>query len=218
MDKKDVKAVLFDMDGVLLDSEKIYIACWVKGAQSLGLDFTYEMALELRSLERTSARAKFKDWYGDEEWWQRVYDKRVEFMKKDMEEHPIELKPYAVETLKEIKTLGYQTALVTATDYDTAVTRVKDAGLYDYLDKIISAKNVPHGKPYPDPYIFACNELGVEPENTIAVEDSPNGIKSCSSAGCRAVMVPDLTEPDDEIKPLLFARVDNLSKLRDLLV
>lgn len=205
-----IKAVLFDMDGVLLDSEKIYIACWVKAAKSLGLDFTYEMALELRSLERESAKAKFKGWYGDSIWWEKTYNKRVEIMEEELKKNPIELKPYAVEVLKALKEKGFLTALVTATAYDTAVKRTKEAGLFSYLDKIISAKSVPHGKPYPDPYLHACKELGIDPCDTIAVEDSPNGIKSAHSAGCNAIMVPDLTEPDEELKSILYARVDDL--------
>ncbi|MCR5272959.1 MAG: HAD family phosphatase [Lachnospiraceae bacterium] len=213
-----IKAVLFDMDGVLLDSEKIYIACWVKAGKFLGLDFTYEMALELRSLERESAKKKFKDWYGDEIWWERVYNERVRIMEEELIKNPIELKPYAKEVLKELKEKGCMTALVTATAYDTAVKRTKEAGLYDLLDKIISAKSVPHGKPYPDPYAYACSMLEVDPADTIAVEDSPNGIKSAYAAGCRAVMVPDLTEPDDELKKLLYSREDDLREIVKLVM
>ncbi|MCR5468378.1 MAG: HAD family phosphatase [Lachnospiraceae bacterium] len=210
------EAVLFDMDGVLLDSEKIYIACWVKAGQALGLEFQYENALELRSLERPSAIKSFEKWYGDGSWWKKVYDKRVEFMAEELKKNPIELKPYAVETLNALKERGYKTALVTATDYETAIKRVKDAGLFDYLDEIVSAKSVEHGKPYPDPYLFACEKIGVKPENTIAVEDSPNGVRSASSAGCKTVMVPDLTEPDEELSKLLYAKCKDLSGLINL--
>ena len=66
------------------------------------------------------------------------------------------------------------------------------------LDDVISAHDVPRGKPYPDPYLHACKALGVAPENTIAVEDSPNGVRSAAAAGCNVIMVPDLTEPDEE--------------------
>ena len=79
-------------------------------------------------------------------------------------------------------------------------------------------KRMPHfiGKPEPDIYLYACSQIGEQPEDCIAVEDSPNGIKSAYAAGCKPVMVPDLTQPDEEIKPLLYAVVDSLADLKGL--
>ena len=76
---------------------------------------------------------------------------------------------------------------------------------------------VKEGKPSPDIYAYACRELGIAPEEAIAVEDSPNGIKSAHAAGCKAVMVPDQTEPDDEISQMLYARIDVLTDIEKLL-
>ena len=72
------------------------------------------------------------------------------------------------------------------------------------------------GKPAPDIYAYACNELGLSPEETFAVEDSPNGVNSAYSAGCNVIMIPDLTEPDEELRGKLYARLDNLLDIKNL--
>ena len=93
---------------------------------------------------------------------------------------------------------------------------LKKIGLYGYFDKIICAPMVEHGKPAPDVYEFACSELKLAPEECMAVEDSPNGVKSAYSAGCKVVMVPDLTQPDEELKKMLFACVDRIDEIKSI--
>ncbi len=93
---------------------------------------------------------------------------------------------------------------------------LESIGVRDQFDKIVSAKQVAHGKPAPDVYLYACEQIGEKPQDCIAVEDSPNGIKSAYAAGCKPVMVPDLTPPDEELQPLLYAVVDTLDGLGSL--
>ena len=90
-------------------------------------------------------------------------------------------------------------------------------GLEGYFDRLISAIQVKEGKPSPDIYLYACEQLGVSPEDCIAVEDSPNGVLSAYRAGCKVVMVPDQTEPDEELSRLLYAKVTRIDSLTDLL-
>ena len=80
----------------------------------------------------------------------------------------------------------------------------------DYFDELISAREVANGKPAPDVYLYACEMLGIRPEEAFAVEDAPNGIRSAAAAGCRAIMVPDLSEPDEELRRLIVYRADDL--------
>jgi len=105
-------------------------------------------------------------------------------------------------------------AIVTATAIERTEMYVNLANLNNYFDDIISAKNVPFGKPAPDVYLTACEKLNVKPEETIAVEDSPNGVMSASRAGCNVVMVPDQTEADEELKKLLFGNIKSLKDFK----
>ncbi|MCR5415270.1 MAG: HAD family hydrolase, partial [Pseudobutyrivibrio sp.] len=124
------------------------------------------------------------------------------------------LKPGAKEILKWLRDNNIFVALVTANDKDRAERYTKKIGLYEYFDAIVCADMVEFGKPAPDIYAYACKELKVDPKNTIAVEDSPNGCMSAHGAGCNVVMVPDLTEPDEELKTKLYACVNTLLDIK----
>ena len=141
--------------------------------------------------------------------------------RKIMEEHlekvGIELKPGAIEILTYLKEKGIHRAISTANDIERAEKYLKKIGLYGYFDKIICAPMVEYGKPAPDVYEFACSELKLIPDECMAVEDSPNGVKSAYSAGCKVVMVPDLTSPDEELKKMLFACVDRIDEIKSII-
>ena len=206
------KAVLFDMDGTITDPEKIYQRFWYGCAQDLGYtEFTKQDCLDLRSLNNQDAEVMLTTRYEGRVDYHKLHDAVTIGVKDYLDAHDIPVKPGAFEVLKELHTMGIPAAVVTAGRLDPARERLGRAGLLDSFDYVISAHDMPKGKPYPDPYLHACKELGVAPEDTIAVEDSPNGVKSAASAGCNVIMVPDMTEPDEELSQLLFARVDDLT-------
>ncbi len=210
------KAVLFDMDGTLTDTEKYYQKAWPKTLEHFGYEMSEEKPLILRSLGRPFAVQQFKKWYGEDfDYWQvRNYRKQLveDIFKKD----GIPLKPGAKEILKWLRDNNIFVALVTANDKDRAERYTKRVGLFEYFDSIVCADMVEFGKPAPDIYAFACKELRVAPEETLAIEDSPNGCTSAYKAGCNVVMVPDLTEPDEALSKILYKRVDSLLDIKDL--
>ena len=122
-----------------------------------------------------------------------------------------------MEILTWLRGQGITVAMATANDLQRTTRYLKRIGLYEYFDELICADMVKQGKPAPDIYAHACEVLGLEPDETMAVEDSPNGVRSAAGAGCRTVMIPDLTEPDEELSKLLWARADKLTDLKDLL-
>ena len=207
---KNIKAVLFDLDGTLTDTEKYYQEAWPKTLQHFGYEMSPEKPLELRSLGRPYAVEKFKEWYGsDFDYWL-VREYRKQYVEDILSREGIPLKPKAKETLSWLKENGIFIALVTANDRERAQRYLKKLGIYDYFNRVVCADMVEYGKPAPDIYSFACKELNIEPQNTFAVEDSPNGCLSAYRAGCNVIMIPDLTEPDEELKKLLYLRLDCL--------
>lgn len=205
-----VKAVLFDMDGTLIDTEKYYRIFWPKALAQFGYHMTDEQVLFMRSLGRPFAPKQLKEWFGEELDYYAVRDCRKRLMEEHLDRVGIELKPGAVEILEALKKRGILAAVATATDLERTEKYLRQVGLREYFDRLISATQVKEGKPSPDIYIYACEQLGLAPEECIAVEDSPNGVKSAYGAGCRVIMVPDQTEPDEELSKLLYARVDRL--------
>lgn len=205
-----IKGVISDMDGVILDTEKLYVRFWCEAANFYGYPMQKHHALSIRSMARPFAIKRLKGYFGDDFDYHAVHDKRIELMDKYIEENGIEAKDGAEELLKYLKTNGYKIALATATAPDRTKIYLERLGLYKYFDEIVCASMVKKGKPEPDIYLYASKKLGLKPEECIALEDSQNGIRSASSAGCKTVMVPDLDGPNDEIQPLLYDVADGL--------
>lgn len=112
---------------------------------------------------------------------------------------------------------GIKIGLATSTVRERAIGYLTDHDIYKYFDKLIFGDMIEHGKPAPDIYLKACEELGVQPEEAIAVEDSINGIKSAGTAGLYPVMVIDLIKPNDEITPYVKQVYDDVTHIRELL-
>ncbi|MCH5303963.1 MAG: HAD family phosphatase [Ruminococcus sp.] len=212
-----IKGVIFDMDGVILDSEKLYVRFWSEAGRACGYNFERKHALAIRSMARPFAVSKLKSFFGDDFNYDDVRNKRIELMSEYIEKNGIDTKHYAEEILSYLKENGYKTAIATATPPERTEKYLKQVGLYDYFDELISASMVENGKPAPDIYKFASAKLSLSPENCIAVEDSPNGVQSASSAGCVTVMVPDMDSPDDEVIKKVYRVADNLKELENII-
>lgn len=212
-----IKGVISDMDGVILDTEKLYVRFWCEAANFYGYPMERSHALSIRSMARPLAIERLKSYFGEDFDYYAVHSKRIELMDKYIEENGIEAKPGAELLLAYLKENGYRVALATATGFERTKKYLGQLGLYKYFDEIVCAAMVEHGKPEPDIYLYAAEKLGLRPQECIALEDSQNGIKSASSAGCKTVMVPDLDEPADEIKPLLYDVADGLESVIEIL-
>lgn len=205
-----IKGVISDMDGVVIDTEKLYVRFWCEAANFYGYPMKTNHALSIRSMARPFAIKKLKEYFGEDFDYYAVHSKRVELMDKYIEQHGIEAKKGADTLFSYLKQNGYKTALATATSPERTKKYLKTLDLYKYFDKIVCASMVKNGKPKPDIYIKAAQELNLSPECCVALEDSQNGIISASSAGCKTIMVPDLDLPDKKVAPLLFDLADNL--------
>ncbi len=193
-----IKAVLFDMDGVLIDTEKYLTKFWQQAAAEAGLSLKIEDCYMFRSFASQFASVVFQEKYGKEYDYFAIRNRRKELMKAHIETNGIEIKPEVKETLWAIKQKGIQIAVVTATDEERTKSYLTEIGIYEWFDSVICATMVERGKPFPDVYLYACDRIGCTPKECMAVEDSPNGIQAASDAGCKTVMVPDLTQPDED--------------------
>lgn len=212
-----IRAVIFDMDGTLIDTEKYYRIFWPKALAEFGYHMTDEQALSMRSLGRPFAPARLRQWFGEELDYDAVRQRRKDMMEECLDREGIRRKPGALELVQRLKADGITTAVATATDPERTAKYLRLTGLEGYFDRLISATQVKKGKPSPDIYLYACEQLGLKPEECLAVEDSPNGVLSAYRAGCKVVMVPDQTEADEETKKYLYAVAENLDEVYEII-
>lgn len=212
-----VRAVIFDMDGVLLDTEKLLYKYWLQAAKELGYPLLPEHALGLRSLTGKFAVAYIRDQISPDIDYAKLRQRRRELMNADLAKNGIPPKPGAAELLTMLRKKGLKTAVATATDEPRTRKYLAEIGILDLFDRICCATMVANGKPMPDVYLFACAELGESPENCVAVEDSPNGVLSAWRAGCKVAMIPDLSEPDEETAAMLTYKAESLAALGRIL-
>lgn len=207
------KAFLFDMDGVLLDTEKVYVPCWIKAAESYGYELKWEEALNLRSFDSSMAKAYINELLGGQDSYTLIRNKRKELMKEIIEKNGIQVKKGVTEALQYLRAKKIRTAVVTAVDRIRAETFLNRTELCELLDCIITATDVKRGKPFPDIYLSACKFLNLSPGECIVVEDSPNDVMSAYKAGCHVIMIPDLSEPDEKLQNVIDY---NYSSLPDI--
>ena len=212
-----IRGVLFDMDGVILDSEKLYAKFWAEGCEYYGYHMTYPQALGMRSLNAQAGQEYLSSLFGPEISYPLVRAKRIERMDAYVEENGIEAKPGIFQLLDYLAARHIPYAITTASPNDRIQNHLGRLGLYERFDHICTAHEVPHGKPAPDIYLLGAKTIGVPPEYCLALEDSYTGILSAFRAGCLATIVPDLDQPGENILSIAYARADSLTDVIDLM-
>ena len=214
-DMSKTKAVLFDLDGTLIDTEKYYQQIWPKSVEHFGVTMTREQALSLRSLGRPFAPQRFAEWYGEDFDYQASREYRTKLFNELVATQGINLKPGVEETLSWLKEKGILIATATATDEERTTRFLKSAGVFDYFDRICCASHVKEGKPAPYLYLYAVEQVGVPKENCIAVEDAPNGVRSAHAAGITTCYIPDTVDDEPEIRGLFDHKLKILTDLKE---
>lgn len=207
-----LKGAIFDMDGVLIDTEKLYLRFWKEAAAEFGYDMRDEHVFAVRSMARKYSIPKLKSMLGEDFPTEEVRSRRTELMNDFISKSGIETKKGLFRLLNHLRDSGIKIAVATATQRERTLSYLSRIGALEFFDSVICGDMVTAGKPAPDIYLTAAAELGLPPEECAAFEDSPNGLMAAHSAGCYTVMVPDLTQPDDEVYPYIDNVIEDLGE------
>lgn len=199
--RKGIKpeAVIFDMDGVIFDTERLCLDSWKKVAKENGLTGIQEAFYKCIGTTMIQTKSIMMNHYGDQLDYESFREQASVYFHQEEAENGLPIKKGVLEILKLLREKEIPIGLASSTSKEVVEKELKDAGLYPYFQMIIGGDLLKRSKPEPDIYLFACKEMNVEPENTIAIEDSYNGIRSAYGAGMHPIMVPDLISPDEEM-------------------
>jgi len=211
-----VEAVIFDMDGLLLDTEIVYRAAMIEAGSVFGVAFTGEIYAAMVGKTNPESAILLRELYGDDFPIQ-AYFERVWADVEDLLEAETRLKAGVIEILDHLDDLGLPCAIATS---NGMVSVEKYLGRFDLLSRfnaVVANADVVRHKPHPDPYLEAARRLGVDPAHCLALEDSHPGVRAAHAAGMMTVMVPDILDPNEEMHDKCVHIADSLHVVLDLL-
>lgn len=208
------KKIVFDMDGVILDSEQLILNIWVLLGEKYHFSGIHDVMIECLGTTREETGRIFEKAYGPDSPYDKFRAEAKQMFLDRTRKDGVPLKPGARELLQFLKINGWEMALASSTSGEVVKEELTQVGLYDYFEVVVSGEMVRESKPHPEIYFKACELLGVSPKEAIAVEDSKNGVRSAAMAGMKVILVPDLAEPDEDTKRLAWKMLPDLFEVR----
>lgn len=205
-----MKAVVFDMDGVIFDSERLVIDCWKPVAEKYGIPDIEKACYECLGINATLTKEKMKKRYGEDFPYDDYKKEMSALFFERAKDGKLPKKEGVFEILRFLREKHVKVALASSTREAVVVRELTDGGLIDYFDQVICGDMVTRSKPDPEIFLKACEALEVEPASAYAIEDSYNGIRSAHAAGMKAIMVPDMAEPTEEMEQLAYQILPSL--------
>lgn len=204
------------MDGLMFDTETLTYELQKPILKERGVDYTLDWYKQTVGKRSEDIVLMFKELCGDSFDYGNFRVQCREAYQKYTDEFGVPIKNGLFELLDFLKSEGIKTALCTSTTESSATRTLRISETLTYFDALVCAEDVERGKPYPDPFVKAAEKLGLMPENCLALEDSINGIKSAYTAGMVTVMIPDLIEPTEEIRPMCYKILPTLKEVLDI--
>lgn len=211
------KAVVFDMDGVIFDSERAVMQCWKEVASRHNIPDIEKAILACTGTTMVRTREIMLNLYGADFPYDEYASESSVIFHSRYDGGRLPVKPGVKELLSFLKEHGKKIALASSTRQQVVTDELRDAGIIGYFDRIICGDMVSRSKPAPDIFLKACEELNVSPSDSYAIEDSYNGIRAAHAGGLHPIMVPDLLPADEEMQSLAEIVLPSLTSVMEYL-
>lgn len=211
-----VEAVIFDMDGLMLDTERLTQRLRRQAHEELGLPYR-ELAHLVMGRGEPEVRRIFLEQFGPDFPYDETKERILRLREDYLRDNPVPVKPGLFPLLEYLGKEGIPAAVASSTYREIAFPLLERAKIAPWLSGMVFGDMVERSKPEPDIFLAAARSVGAEPERCVALEDSPNGILAAHRAGMKPVMVPDLTGPDEALEKILYGCVSRLDQVIILL-
>ena len=212
-----IKAILFDMDGTVLDTEPMYKRAWKSAFEKTGHEFFEDLFDKCVGLSVPRIKKLINETYGEDDLFDRAFPLAAAWAHNYKKLNGVPVKEGFFKLDAFLKEKGIVSVIATSTSHDAAVEDLTHSKILDRFIGIIGGDDVENSKPAPDPYIKAAALAGFPPEECLAVEDSSNGIRSAVAAGVRCIYIKDFVDVLPEIEQIVYRKVGNLSAIIDIL-
>lgn len=213
--KQKRTTIIFDVDGTLLDSEKLYMKAWVQVGADYGYAICREALIETRAVSAPVAKKVFQKYCGEDFPYEQIQESRKAVVEALFAATPPEQlrKPHALETLRMLKAQGYTLAVASSTSYEGTRTHLRHAGLLDFFSVAVGGDMVENGKPAPDIFLKAARLSGAEPEQCVVVGDTPADVLGAAAAGIPVILIPDMVPVNAVTKEKSHCILSDLSEV-----
>ena len=214
----EIKAVLFDMDGLMVDTESLSTEAFINSAKVQGYNMTKEETLKVLGFTKANIYQFWIDYFqGTNVDGKKLVDDHYEYIENVLYTVGPEKMPYVEELLKYLRENNYKIAVASSSDTADIKNNLEKTKLEKYIDEIASGAEVENGKPAPDVFLLAAKRLGVDPKDCLILEDSKAGIKAGKASGAMVFMVPDMYTVDKECEDTADRILTNLGEVIEIL-
>lgn len=207
-----IRGAIFDMDGLLFDTEMMYQQTWRELAEEMGVVLGEHFVNDISGTSGSHMCRVLEKHYGVSDGMT-VRDECMRRM-REKQKKPVPMKKGVHEILEYFRTHGIKLAVASSTEKEQIENNLTLAGIRDYFDEVVSGNEVAHGKPAPDVFLLAARKIGCQPEECYVFEDSFNGVRAGVAAGCRTIMIPDLLEATEEMYEICWGVYPDLQVVK----
>ena len=207
------KGVIFDMDGLLFDTEAVWQRNWSRVAADMGIDLPEAFRKEICGTSGEIMKRVIEKYYGVDDGTE-IMQNVINGVHSDLKDNVPE-KPGLHEILEHFRNKGMKLAVASSSSQAQIESNCRNAGILEYFDALVSGAQIGKSKPAPDIFLAAAEKIGIAPEDCYVFEDAFNGVQAGYAAGSAVIMIPDMTAPTDEIRAMTYAVYDSLLTAKD---